>query len=441
MSEPRRVFRAAMTVAALLVGGLGSAAGAQEAPRSTGTLASGVTYQFHPHPTQPAAPIPLWYRASATGFDDAKPVPGLSRLAATTVAASTPITGTPLGRLVQRAGGRLSVSAYPDSVAITALVAPDHAAQVVRAMTAAYFAPVTDAPGLQVAQREVAEDLTYRAYDPTAAIEDALAGALFVDGPFHAGLLAAPKEIGAIPLASVRAFAERAFRPANAILVLTGNLDAGALGAAASREGAQSSVESPAPAVARPSPPPVTRDANVNGVGLGWSGPPIADEASATALDFVADALFGARTGAVQKAVGSRKAAVTGRFVTYRNPGIFLVTISGEDAAAVRPLVDAAIAGAAKPMAPAAFAAARAAFVYHLLSEMQTPAEIADTYGWYTVEGAPAYAPADGANGRYFSLAAALTPRAVAAAAARYLSAPPAVVTLGKVNPAPEKRG
>jgi zinc protease len=441
VTPPRRVFRAAMIVAALLVGGLGSASDAQEAPRPTGTLASGVTYQFRPDPAQPAAAVALWYRAPATGFDDAKPVPGLARLAATTVAASTPITGTPLGRLIRRAGGRLSVSAYPDSVAITALVPPDRAAQVVRAMTADYFAPVADAAGLQIAQREVAEDLTYRAYEPSAAIEDALAGALFADGPFHAGLLAAPKQIGAIPLTSVRAFAERAFRPANAILVLTGNVDAGALAAVASREGAQASVESPVPAVPRPSPPAVTRDANVEGVGFGWSGPPITDEASATALDFLADALFGSRTGAVQKAVGSSKASVTGRFVTYRNPGIFLVTISGDDAAAVRPLVEAAVAAAAKPMAPGAFTAARAAFVYHLLSGLQTPAEIADTYGWYTVEGDPAYAPADGGvSGRYFSLAAALTPNAVAAAAARYLTVPPAVVTLGKAKAAAEKR-
>ncbi len=428
-----------MSVAALLVGGLGTAAGAQEAPGSTGTLPSGVTYQLRPDPAQPAAAVALWYRAPATGFET-NPVPGLARLAATTVAASTPITGTPLGRLIQRAGGRLSVSAYPDSVAITALVAPDRVAQVVRAMTSDYFAPVADAAGLQVAQREVAQDLAYRAYEPSAAIEDALAGSLFADGPFHAGLLAAPKEIAAIPLASVRAFAERAFRPANAILVLTGNVDAGALGAVARRDGAQASVESPAPAVPRPSPSPVTRQANVEGVGFAWSGPPIADEAAATALDFVADALFGSRSGAVQKAVGSRKASVTGRFVTYRNPGVFLVTISGEDADAVRPLVEAAVAGAAKPMASARFAAARAAFVYHLLSELQTPAELADTYGWYTVEGDPAYAPAEGgATGRYFSLAAALTPEAVAAAVGRYLATPPAVVTLGKAKAAMKK--
>ena len=84
-------------------------------------------------------------------------------------------------------------------------------------------------------------------------------------------------------------------------------------------------------------------------------------------------------------------------------------------------------------MSQAAFEAARGAFVYRLLSEMETPADVADTYGWYTVEGAPGYAPAEGGTrGRYFTLAASLTPSAVAQAVTKYLSAPPAVVTLVK---------
>jgi predicted Zn-dependent peptidase len=91
-------------------------------------------------------------------------------------------------------------------------------------------------------------------------------------------------------------------------------------------------------------------------------------------------------------------------------------------------------------MAPEAFAAARAGFVYRLLAAMNTPAEVADTYGWYAVEGDPAYAPAEGGlQGRYFSLAAALTPADVAQAAARYLGVPPAVVTFAKRPPSPPK--
>jgi hypothetical protein len=76
--------------------------------------------------------------------------------------------------------------------------------------------------------------------------------------------------------------------------------------------------------------------------------------------------------------------------------------------------------------------------VYRLLGDMETPSELADTYGWYAVEGGAAYAPAEGgARGRYFTVAAALTPAAVAQTVARYLGTPPAVVTLVKPAPAP----
>ena len=84
-------------------------------------------------------------------------------------------------------------------------------------------------------------------------------------------------------------------------------------------------------------------------------------------------------------------------------------------------------------MAPAVFAAARAAFVYRLLGDMETPSEISDTYGWYAVEGAPAYAPAEGGvGGRYFTLASQLTPASVAQAVATYLGPSPGVVTVVK---------
>ncbi len=423
----RSLLRAAVS-AALLVCAAAAPGGAQGTPAS-GTLPGGVTYQVRPDPAQPAAAVALWYRAPASGFGP-KPQPGIARLAAATVAGSTPITGTPLSRQIERYGGRVSVAVYPDSVSITALVPPERTADTVRAMTTGYFAPVVAQDGLSLAQRDLAEDAVYRSFDPEQALEDLLGSALFASGPLHDGLIGTPNGYRAASLAQVRAFAERAFRPANAILVLTGDVDAAALGAVASRAGAQPAAEAPAAEIAQPTPAPVTRNGNAAGVGLGWIGPPIADEAAATALDFTADALF-APGGVVAKAVGSRKAAVSGKFVTYHDPGVFLVTISGDDAQAVQPLVARAIADAAKPMAAAAFAQARAAYTYRILASIETPVDQAGTYGWYSVEGDPVYAPAEGGSGgRYFSLAAALTPAGVAQTVARYLGPAPAAVTL-----------
>jgi zinc protease len=393
---------------------------------------SGMTYGVLPDPAQPTAAISLWYRAPAAGFEG-PPLPGLSRLAALTVAASTPITGTPLARLVQSGGGRFSVAAYPESVAITILVSPEHVKAVVRAVTTDYFAPVTDATGFALAQRDVAEDAIYRSYDPPDAVEEALQSALFRDGPFHDGTLVEPKTIAALTLDQVRAYAERAFRPANAILILTGNVDPSAIDDAATRDGALPSAEALVNQTPAPAGPPVQHTANVEGTGFGWAGPAISDEASATALDFTADALFAPKTGIVQRALGTLNAEVTGKFVTYHDPGLFLVTISGADAKAALPVVQRAIAQAATPMNATAFASARAGFEYRLLTDLETPAELADTFGWYAVEGNFAYAPA---SSRYFHVAAELTPQAVARTVARYLTASPAVVTLVRARPA-----
>ncbi|MEA2721832.1 MAG: Peptidase inactive domain [Candidatus Eremiobacteraeota bacterium] len=444
MSGPRTGLRAAVSAALFVCAAAGGAlAQTPAAPAAvpsdaSGVLPSGVAYTLRPDPAQPVAAVALWYRAPAGGFGTTA-VPGLSRLAAATVTASTPITGTPLAQLVERWGGRISVAAYPDSVAITVLVPADHTVQTVRAMTGSFFAPVVAADGLLVAQRYATEDAIYRSLAPDA-IEDALGTALFADGPLHDGTIGSARTVADIKLDRVRSFAERAFRPANAILVLTGNVDRSVLSSVASRAGAtQSTAEAAAPQTPRAAPPPLEREGNLVGTGLGWVGPPITAEADATALDFLADVLFAPKTGTVSKALGTRKATVTGKFVTYHDPGVFLVTITGDDAAAARPIVEKAIADAAKPLSAAAFAAARAGFTYRILGQLATPADAADTYGWYTVEGDAAYAPAEGGiQGRYFTLAASLTPATVAQTAAKYLTPAPAVVTMKK---APEPKG
>jgi len=74
---------------------------------------------------------------------------------------------------------------------------------------------------------------------------------------------------------------------------------------------------------------------------------------------------------------------------------------------------------------------ARDAFEYHILSDLQTPTERADNFGWYAVEGNLAYAPGvNGDAGAYFTAAKSLTPAFVADVVTRYLSKPPVSVTL-----------
>jgi len=75
------------------------------------------------------------------------------------------------------------------------------------------------------------------------------------------------------------------------------------------------------------------------------------------------------------------------------------------------------------------------------LSDVQTPAQLADVAGWYTIEGNPAYAPLPGLeDGAYFRALRSLTPGFVAETARKYLGKPPAIVTLSESKPAPKPK-
>jgi zinc protease len=427
------ISKAALTAAFTVCSLFPAVAAASAAPSNltSGALAGGGQYVISHSEIAPVAAIALWYRAPASGFDAAG-VPGMSRLAAATVAGSAPITGTPLGRYVSELGGRIAINSYPDSVAISVLVPAENAASVVHAMTVSFFAPVVTAEGLKLAQRDIGEEAFFRQFNSEQTIDDALVGALFSDGPAHFPSLGASADVSKIGLDQVKAYAERAFRPANAVLVVTGAVDSSVIATAVpGHVDPAPRAEPPAAERLVAQPQPVATTGVEPGQGLGWIGPAISAEREATALDFVSDYLFRADTGIVQRAAAGTKATLSGKFVTYHDPGVLLVTISGGDVPAARTFVDQALAAVRKPLDKATFAAAREAFFYHMLSDIETPGGLADTLGWYTVEGNQAYAPGlGGPSSRYFEIASSLTPAFVAATVNKYLTHPSAIVAV-----------
>ena len=423
------VVRAALVGAALVLSSAGAAPDA--GTPLTGTLAGGGTYLIRPGGGAAVAAVALWYRAPSSGFA-ADAVPGLGRLAASAIAASKPVTGTALSQFARQVGGRLNVTAYPESVAVSVLVPADRAADAVRELTRSFFAPVLTEAGLGLARQNVVEAGVIRGYDHDAAINDAIYATLFAGGPAKIPPYGSSSSFATLSLDTVRTYAERAFRPANAVLIVTGAVDASVLAAALpGREGAAAGVETPLAETLAGAAGPVAAPGPEPGFGLGWAGPPISDARAAPAFDFIADYLFYPDTGAVQKAVRNSGSTLVGTFVTYHDPGVFLMTSTGGDQVAVRSAVDTALLAIRRPLAPAAFEAARRQFVYHILSDDETPSALADTYGWYAVEGNPGYAPGEGgATGRYLAAAAALTPEFVAATAAKYLDRPGAAITV-----------
>jgi predicted Zn-dependent peptidase len=405
---------------------------------TTGALPSGGTYIVRSSNAVPAAAIELWYRAPSTGFA-ATPVPSLARLAAEVVVASRPLAGKSLGTVVTDLGGRISVSVYADSIEISALVPSPSAASVVRAMTTSYFAPVVTQDGLQEAQRSVTEEAFLDSFNADTISRDAIFSSLFSAGPAHYPVLGDPQAISAISFDTVLAFAQRAFRSQNAVLVVNGAVDASisssaAIGRTAGSDKNSGALAEPSvPSTLAAAPQSVIHPLDQAGGAYGWVGPPITSEREATALDFIADYLFRPDAGTVSRrvALAHPDADIEGQFITLHDPGVFLVSYTADDPDAVKTSIDAGLVGMRTPLDRRVFAAALGAFAYHLLSDLETPVSIADNFGWYTVEGDSAYAPgASGEEGAYFRALATLTPDFVAGVARKYLSKPGVTVQL-----------
>jgi len=398
-------------------------------------LSGGGTAIVRPFRGAPVAAIELWYRAPSTGFG-ATPIPGIARLAAQVVAASKPLIGDPVGKLVTDLGGRLAITVYSDSVSVSIVVPSTAARQVVKALTTSFFAPVVTEDGFRLAQRDVEQEALFSTFDPETVVRDAVFGELFADGPQHYPALGDPKDVQQVQYADVETFAARAFRAPNATLVVSGDVDPAVSDAAVAgrpASGNEALPESPATGSVAADPIPLTKEFVEPSGGYGWIGPAIADPREATAMDFIADYLFRADDGYVTSQTDEEypDALLLGQFITLHDPGVMFVVYAGKDSSAVKALVDAGFSLMQKPLDPPTFAKALEAFKYHLLSDLQTPTEMADNFGWYSVEGSTEYAPgANGENGTYFKAANSLTADYVASVAQKYLAKTPAVVTL-----------
>jgi predicted Zn-dependent peptidase len=423
------MLRPAILAAALALMLAPLAALAADEP-SAGSLPHGGSYTIARDTTLASAAIDLWFRAPGAGYNNDQP--GISRVAATAAAAATLESGKSLASLVRNVGGHLAINVYPDLVDISVSVPASAARRVVAAMSAAYFSSAIDDDALKIARTDVAVLSAQERFSPDDLLHDALFAQLFVSGPAHFPPI--PDDLSdfkGITLDQVKTFAKRAFRSANATFALAGNVDVSLLDAVTA--GAPGSADAPIASSLASAPADKTINAAVSGEGLAWTGPPIADERAATALDFVADYLFRDETGVVSKALDpTGDAYVTGQFITLHDPGVMLVTIGGSKPSDVEAKVLAAINTLATPLDATSFAAAREAFIYHLASDSQAPSEQADNLGWYAAEGNGAYAPSDDAS-TYWKAARSLDPDYVASVVKKYL-AHPVVVHLITTN-------
>lgn len=372
----------------------------------------------------PTVAVELWFRVPSIGFDS--PTPGIARYAATAIAASKLGADDSVSTMIKNVGGKFEISAYPDAIAVAASVPAGSESRILRAMSAAYFTPVITPEGMRAGLRDVVVAGTQARFDFEQTLRDAVFGLLFPTGPAHY-----PTEpinataLGGVTQTALQAFAARAFRSSNAVIAVAGNTSADLTKSISSAHADGLSMLEPIDSSVGAVPAATSRPFPQDGVGLGWIGPPIADAKAATALDFISDYLFRADTGVVARSAqtAAPDAFLSGQFVTLHNPGVLLVEIAGTQTALVRAQVMSALQKMQTPLDQSEFAAARAAFEYHILADSQTPLSQADNFGWYTVEGDTLYAPSDDGH-KYLSLVRSLDPAYVAQIAARYLGAP-----------------
>jgi predicted Zn-dependent peptidase len=379
----------------------------------------------------PTVAVELWFRAPSIGFEE--PTPGLSRYAATAIAASKIAGGQSLSDAVKSVGGRLGISAYPDTISIAASVPSGSETRIIKAMTGAFFSQVLTPEGMRSGLRDVVVAGTQKRFDVEETLRDGIFGMLFATGPFHYSTVPPnATALGHVSEDSLRAFAARVFRSSNAVLAVAGNTQADIAAAVAGARADGQSMEAPIEAV--PLSAPVSQAASYaeDAVGLGWVGPPIADAKAATALDFIADYLFRSESGTVARplAVSSPDTFLSGQFITLHNPGVLLVEIAGKNRDDVRAQVLGAIEKMRTPLGAAQFASALSAFEYHVLADSQTPLTQADNFGWYSVEGDALYAPSDEGQ-RYLHTAQSLDSAYVAHVAQQYLGTPSVLLLTG----------
>ena len=393
-------------------------------PQRNGTLPHGGAYVVRPDAGAPVAAIALWFRAPGNGYDGAQP--GIAQLASASCAAVRLAGGKSLVELVRSLGGRLVLGGEPDMTTVDIVVPAGSARRALAAVTAAYFAPSVDAGAYALALRDSAVRGVERRYSADFALHDAMLSQMFVSGPAHAPTL--PGSADAYPLISmpsVAAFAKRAFVPSNAYLVLTGNVDASLLDAVADGDPA-AVVSAPLDSALGPAGTTASVAGAVAGLAFGFAGPPIHDERAATALDFIGDYLFDTERGVVTRELRATKASALGHFLTFHDPGVTIVSVSGGDLDAAGATVRSAILAMGTPLDAETFAAARRAFAYRSAQNASVPSGLADELAWYAVQGDAPYAPSD-ASGTYARTIAALDPAYVAEIARRYLQTPTVV--------------
>lgn len=421
-------------------------AASPSAPSSLGTPAltqqfpNGLTVVARKAGAAPVAALEVWIRCPSNDYDSSRP--GIARLAALALLDEKSATSLSLRDATRIAGGQIAVSVYYESTEI-AILAPSYAAPaLLDKLSATAARPYVDQAAFDSARTRLAADQVAAGEVVDQQLRDALFTQLFASGPLRDSTYGSPTSLKGMTLADVTKFLGRAYVPESEIVAVAGDQDPRDVLKHLSTLTAPGAPAQPMPnSQAAPSGAPFaihSAQSAVNGVALGWIGPPIEDERAATAMDFLSDYLAHEGDGVLVKTITAADSAAefNGQFITLRNPGVFYLTVSGQqfDPATLPGIIRSAVQSAVgHEFSKDDFARARDAFVTHLLRDMQTDEALADNYGWYFAQGALPYSPSAtdvALSGDYFDKVSSLTPNYVYSIAKKYVLVDPTIVVL-----------
>jgi predicted Zn-dependent peptidase len=419
---------------------LGAAGAAPAVAPNQTQLPDGLTLVTRKATASPTAALEIWIKCPASGYGVARP--GIARLTALALVEDKS-AGLSLRDEAKKSGAQIAISVYQESTEVAILAPANLSNTLLDRLLGQALHPRLDQAAFEAARQRLAAQQVASVDMIDQVLRDSLFAHMFASGPLHDSTYGDPKTLTGMGLSDITGFAARAYVPANEIVVAVGDVDgndvARRVGAAAPAATAAQSMPESTVAAFSDAPLALNRESiPESGVAIGWVGPPIQDQRAATAMDFLSDYLTHPTQGVVTRAVDEASADTLfgGQFVTLRNPGIFYVTASGDKldptiaSGTIRDAMRNALRG---PLSASDFERARAAFVTHLLRDMQTAQGMADNYGWYFAQGALSYSPSatdTALSGVYFEQVATLTPDYVYSIARRYLLAKPAVVLL-----------
>ncbi len=417
-----------------------SVASSPGAATLTQQFPNGLTVVARKAGAAPVVALEVWIRCPSNDYDSSRP--GIARLAALALLDEKSATSLSLRDATRIAGGQIAVSVYYESTEL-AILAPSYAAPaLLDKLSATAARPYVDQAAFDSARTRLAAGQVAAGGVVDQQLRDALFTQLFASGPLRDSTYGSPKSLKDVTLADVTKFLGRAYVPESEIVVVAGDQDPRDVlkhvspltspGAPAQSMPNSQIAPSGAPFAIR------SDQSTVNGVALGWIGPPIEDERAATAMDFLSDYLAHEGDGALVKTIAAVDSAAdfNGQFITLRNPGVFYLTVSGQqfDPATLPGIIRSALqSDVGHEFSKTDFARARDAYVAHLLRDMQTDEALADNYGWYYSQGALPYSPSAtdvSLSGDYFDKVSSLTPDYVYAIAKKYVLVNPTIVVL-----------